>query len=58
MTIKVGDFLVYKTLRGKVVNIFDTLAGRVLEISCPASSPDEMDTLLWVPESELEKQDA
>lgn len=56
--IKIGDLVKHKTLKGKVVNIFDTLAGKVLEIDCKAVSSSEVDTLLWVPESDLENQDA
>lgn len=57
MTIKIGDVVAHKTLKGKVVNIFDTLTGKVLEVSCK-TPPEDMDTLLWIPESEIEKQDA
>lgn len=57
MTINIGDIVVHKTLKGKVINIFDSSnSGKVFEIHCPASSGEEMDTLLWVPESDLEKQ--
>lgn len=58
MTIKIGDVVAHKTLKGKVINIFDTLTGKVLEVNCLASGPEDMDTLLWIPESEIEKQDA
>lgn len=58
MGFKIGDTVVHKNLKGKVINIFNTLAGKVLEVDCQASSPEGMDTLLWIPESELEKQDA
>lgn len=57
MTIKIGDTISYKTLEGKVINVFDTLTGKILEVSCKTPSED-MDTLLWVPESDVEKQDA
>lgn len=49
----VGDIVSYKELTGKIVNIFNTPSGAVFEIECPAKIAGDLDTILWIPASEL-----
>ena len=54
---KIGDTVSYQELTGKIVNIFDAQVGTVLEIECPAKVKGELDTVLFMPESELSAQE-
>lgn len=53
MKYNIGDTVSYRELTGKIVNIFDAQVGTVLEIECPAKVKGDLDTVLFMPESEL-----
>lgn len=53
MSLKIGDTVSYQELTGKVINIFTTPSGNVVEVECPSTRDNELDVMLWIPESEI-----
>jgi ribosomal 30S subunit maturation factor RimM len=53
MILKIGDVVSYHELTGKVINIFNTPSGNVVEVECPSNRDNDLDVMLWVPESEI-----
>jgi hypothetical protein len=53
MSLKIGDTVSYQDLTGEIVNIFVSPSGKIIEVKCPANKVNELDVMLWIPESEI-----